>query len=68
MCELKVFLRKEGQDKIVAEDIIYAKKVNRSIILKNILGNQVNIDAVKILEVDIKEERMVLIPDLTFIS
>lgn len=62
MCEFRVFLKKEDQEETVAEDIVYAKAGNRSIVLKNVLGNQVRIDDAEILEVDVEAERLVLIP------
>jgi predicted RNA-binding protein len=62
VCEFRVFLRKNGQDDVVAEDIVYAKVEAGSIVLKNVLGAPVKIDDVSILEVDVETERLVLIP------
>lgn len=60
MCEFKVYLQKEDKEDTVAEDIVYAKKNQGSIILKTILGNQITIDNSDIIEVDVEAERLVL--------
>ena len=60
MCEFKVYLKNENKEEIVAEDIVYAKNTGGSVVLKTILGNQVTIDNVDIIEVDVEAERLVL--------
>lgn len=62
MCEFRVFLQKGGQIEVVAEDIVYAKTEDGSIVLKNVLGAPVKIDDVSIFEVDVEAERLILIP------
>jgi predicted RNA-binding protein len=62
MCEFKVYLKKEGHEETVAEDILYAKKTDGKIILKPILGNQVTVDNAEIIEVDVRAERLILSP------
>jgi len=60
MCEFKVYLKKEDKEDTVAEDIVYAKTDQGSVILKTILGNQVTIHNSDIVEVDVEAERLVL--------
>ncbi len=62
MCEFRVFLKKEDREETVAEDIVYAKVERNSIVLKGVLRNEVRVDNVKILEVDVEAERLVLTP------
>ncbi len=52
----------EEREEFVAEDIVYAKNDNNLIILKDVLGSQVKVDNVGILEVDVRAERLVLKP------
>ncbi len=60
MCEFKVYLKKDNQEEIVAEDILYAKNTEGKVTLRPILGNQVTIDNAEIIEVDVEAERLVL--------
>jgi predicted RNA-binding protein len=60
MCEFKVYLKKENKEETVAEDIVYAKNSEGSVVLKTILGNQITIDNADIIEVDVEAERLVL--------
>ncbi len=62
MCEFRVFLKKKDREEMVAEDIVYAKVERNSIVLKGVLRNEVRVDNVKILEVDVEAERLVLTP------
>lgn len=64
MCEFRVFLKKKDREETVAEDIVYAKVERNSIVLKGVLRNEVRVDNVKILEVDVEAERLVLTPSL----
>lgn len=64
MCEFRVFLKKKDREEMVAEDIVYAKVERNSIVLKGVLRNEVRVDDVKILEVDVEAERLVLTPSL----
>lgn len=64
MCEFRVFLKKKDREEMVAEDIVYAKVERNSIVLKGVLRNEVRVDNVKILEVDVEAERLVLTPSL----
>jgi predicted RNA-binding protein len=60
VCEFKVFLKKDDREDAVAEDIVYAKVENGSIVLKDVLGNSVKVENATILEVDVEAERLVL--------
>ena len=62
MCEFKVFLKKNNIEEIVSEDIIYAKVNGSSIVFRGILGNELTVDKVSILEVDVSAERLILTP------
>lgn len=60
MCEFKVFVKRSGHEEAVAEDIVYAKAEGSSIILKDVLGNSVNVENATVLEVDVEAERLIL--------
>ncbi len=60
MCEFKVFLKSGGREDAVAEDIVYARVENGSIILKGVLGDSVKVENAEILEVDVEAERLIL--------
>lgn len=70
MCEFKVYIKKNGHENVVAEDIVYAKAENGSIILKGVLGDPVKVANATILEVDVEAERLVLttIPTSTTVT
>jgi predicted RNA-binding protein len=56
MCEFKVIL--EG--KTVFRDVVYAKKENDRIIVKDVLGKSKEFKNCKIVEVDVNSTRLVL--------
>jgi predicted RNA-binding protein len=60
LCEFKVYLRKGLEEEVIAEDIVYARKSEGKLIVKNILGGQVSVENVDIVEVDVRAERLVL--------
>jgi predicted RNA-binding protein len=62
VCEFKVFMLKGEGEAVIAEDIVYAKSENGSIILKGILGEPVTVKNASILEVDVGAERLLLAP------
>jgi predicted RNA-binding protein len=62
VCEFKVFMVKGEDEAVIAEDIVYAKSENGSIILKGILGEPVTVKNASILEVDVGAERLLLAP------
>jgi len=61
VCEFKVDVNRGGSMEEVAEDIVYAKKERRGIVLKNVLGDSVEVEGAVIEEVDVEGERMSLL-------
>jgi predicted RNA-binding protein len=58
MCEFNVIL--EG--KIVFKDAIYAKVNGSTVIVKDILGDLKELNNYRIIEVDVKAQRLILSP------
>jgi predicted RNA-binding protein len=56
MCEFKVIL----DGKTVFRDVVYAKKENDRIIVKDVLGKSKEFKNCKIVEVDVNSTRLVL--------
>ena len=56
MCEFSVLL----QDKMVFKDAVYAKADGNKVIVKDVLGDSKVFKNCKIVEVDVKSERLVL--------
>lgn len=56
MCEFKVILN----GKTVFKDVVYAKKENDRIIVKDVLGKSKEFKNCKIVEVDVNSTRLVL--------
>jgi predicted RNA-binding protein len=56
MCEFKVFLEKEA----IFEGAVYAKATGSSVKVRDIIGSSKEIGNVKIVEVDVTRERLVL--------
>jgi predicted RNA-binding protein len=56
MCEFKVIL----DGKTVFKDVVYAKKENGRIIVKDVLGKSKEFKNCKIVEVDVNSTRLVL--------
>jgi predicted RNA-binding protein len=56
MCEFKVIL----DGKTVFKDVVYAKKENDRIIVKDVLGKSKEFKNCKIVEVDVNSTRLVL--------
>ncbi len=56
MCEFKVILN----GKTVFKDVVYAKKENDRIIVKDVLGKSKEFKDCKIVEVDVNSTRLVL--------
>lgn len=61
MCEFDVTLKDEGESSKVTDGIVYAKAEKGSIVLRNILGQEVRVDESAIEEVDVDAEKLVLI-------
>jgi predicted RNA-binding protein len=58
MCELKVII----ENKIEFENVIYAKSIENSVVVKDILGKSKEFKNYKITEVDISKEHLTLSP------
>ncbi|MEM2942082.1 MAG: CooT family nickel-binding protein [Candidatus Bathyarchaeia archaeon] len=56
MCEFKVFLENEA----IFEGAVYARAAGSSVKLRDIIGYSKEIGNVKIVEVDVTKERLVL--------
>lgn len=56
MCELKVVLN----GKVVFKDVVYAKDLNGRVLLRSVLGEEVEVGEVAIYEVDIVNETLKL--------
>lgn len=56
MCEFKVFL----DGKQVAEDVVFAKVSEGNIVLRNILGESVELENCVIAEVNVPFEKLIL--------
>lgn len=56
MCEFKVVV--DGEE--IFEDVVYARVAGNAVILRNILGQTKEIKSMKIVEVDVTSERLVL--------
>jgi len=58
MCELKVIIEKE----VAFENVIYAKSIGNSVVVKDILGKSMEFKNHTITEVNITKEQLVLSP------
>ena len=58
MCELKVII----ENKVEFENVIYAKSIENSVVVKDILGKSKEFKNYKITEVDISKEHLTLSP------
>jgi predicted RNA-binding protein len=58
MCELKVII----ENKVEFENVIYAKSIENSVVVKDILGKSKEFNNYKITEVDISKEQLILSP------
>ena len=56
MCEFKVVLN----EKVVFEDVIYAKAYEDRVLVKNILGESREFENCRIAEIDVNSTRLVL--------
>jgi predicted RNA-binding protein len=56
MCEFTVFLDKN----VVWRDVVYAKRQENNVLLKDVLGASKTIAGCRITEVDVSSERLVL--------
>lgn len=58
MCEFNVIL----DGKVQFKDVIYSKVENNKVIVRNILGQAKEFENCKIVEVDVPNTRLVLVP------
>jgi predicted RNA-binding protein len=58
MCEFNVII----DGKVVFRDVIYSKVTDSNVIVKNILGLMQEYKGYKIVEVDVPNTRLVLVP------
>lgn len=56
MCEFKVFLA----GRLLLEDVVYAKVEGRDLVLRDVLGIQKTLTGLRIVQVDVSAERLVL--------
>lgn len=56
MCEFKVYLGPQEQQKLIAEEITNAKLDGKSLVLTDILGSTIKVESALITEVDVKNE------------
>ena len=61
MCEFKVKILENGEEKEVAENILFSKIENSTIIFRNILGMTTTIENAIIDEVSVPSEKILLI-------
>ena len=56
MCEFKVYL----DGRLVFEDVVYAREEGEKVILRDILGENREMDGCRIMEVDVASTRILL--------
>jgi predicted RNA-binding protein len=61
MCELKVII----DETVVFEDAVYAKSIEKNVVVKGIFGNSKTFENYTITEVNITNEQLVLTPTKT---
>jgi predicted RNA-binding protein len=62
MCESNAFLKKEGSEEMILENVTYMKPDNGTIILTSLFGDEVKVKG-KIVEIDLMAHRIVLQED-----
>lgn len=60
MCDFTVYLEDKGEKKVVAKDILKARKKDGTVILMDAMGNITKIEAVNIEVVDTLMQEMIL--------
>ena len=58
MCELKVIIEKE----VKFENVIYAKSIENTVIVNDIMGRSMEFENYKITEIDVTKELLILSP------
>lgn len=59
MCESNAYLRKEGNEELVLENVTFVRPEKGGLLMSSLLGDEVTINA-RIVEIDLMAHRIVL--------